>query len=241
MHSVPRSPEPGFFVELRSNYKDWPELDIPDRRRVREELKLDFNGVCAYCEQPCVPTTRSHASKHEESVDHYKPRHRCANLGLDWLNLVYSCRRCNQAKDNKWPELSDGTNQSLVATNPRYTTVSGYLSPNEIAGQQTARDHIDFNHATGEIIPNDQMGPVEWSTAKRTIVDIDLNDISIGQNDPTRLPSRRRVRLGRLVRSISQLNSMDEKAAVMRSFTQPDQPFSSFIFAWILESFPEVL
>ena len=241
MHSVPRSPEPGFFVELRSNYKDWPELDIPDRRRVRDELKLDFNGVCAYCEQPCVPTTRSHASKHEESVDHYKPRHGFHNLWLDWLNLVYSCRRCNQAKDNKWPELSDGTNQSLVATNPRYTTVSGYLSPNEIAGQQTARDHIDFNHATGEIIPNDQMGPVEWSTAKRTIVDIDLNDISIGQNDPTRLPSRRRVRLGRLVRSISQLNSMDEKAAVMRSFTQPDQPFSSFIFAWILESFPEVL
>ena len=92
-----------------------------------------------------------------------------------------------------------------------------------------------------KIIPNDQMGPVEWSTAKRTIVDIDLNDISIGQNDPTRLPSRRRVRLGRLVRSISQLNSMDEKAAVMRSFTQPDQPFSSFIFAWILKSFPGVL
>lgn len=240
MHSVPRSPEPSFFVQLRSNYKDWLELGVPDRRRVRQELKIDFNGMCAYCEQPCVPTARPRASRHEESVDHYKPRYRCTNLWLDWLNLVYSCWRCNHAKDNKWPELSDGTNQSLVAANPRYTAVSGYLSPNEIAGQRTARDCIDFNHSTGEIIPNDQMGTVEWSTAKRTIVDIDLNDISIGQNDPTRLPSRRRVRLGLLVDSIGQLDSMDEKVAVMRSFAQPDKPFSTFIRTWISHRFPEV-
>ena len=241
MHSVPRSPEPGFFVEIRSAYNDWTDLEGPDRQRIRQELKHDFNGVCVYCEQQCLPTSQARGSKYEESVDHYKPRHRCRSLWLDWLNLVYACRRCNQKKDDKWPELGDDANKSLEALYPQYTEVSEYLGPNEVADQRSARECIDYNRTTGDIIPNDSIGSVGWSIAKRTIVDIDLNDVDLGQYDNSRLPTRRLVRLGLLARNINQLDSMDEKIAVIRSFAQADKPFSTFIYTWVSNRFPWVL
>jgi len=95
MHSVLRSPEPDFLADLRTKYSDWSQLEGVDRRQVRAALAADFGVICGYCEQPCVEPTRAERDN-EESVDHFRPRRIFPNEWMNWANLIYSCRRCNQ-------------------------------------------------------------------------------------------------------------------------------------------------
>ena len=237
MHSVERSPEPNFIAELRTTHSRWSKLDGPERQRIRNELSQDFGNVCAYCEQLCMGPTRDHFGT-EESIDHYRPREQFPNLWLDWLNLTYACRRCNQAKDNKWPTPSDNTNQCLSGLYTQYIPVSEYVNPNAVAGQRPARDFFDFDITTGEITPSAQIEQIERSMAWRTIVDVDLNDSKLGENEPGHLWNRRRRQLIRLTKRLSQLDDFDEKVNIMREFMLPDKPFSSFINTYIMDRFP---
>ena len=129
MRSVERSPEPDFFDDLRAAYTRWEDLDGGDRQHIRDALVRDFGTVCAYCEQPCQSPTQ-YEEPHDESVDHFRPRHRFPNQWLDWLNLVYACRRCNQAKGRNWPGFDDAlVNQLLAGEDHRYVPVSEYVNP----------------------------------------------------------------------------------------------------------------
>lgn len=232
MHSVSRSAEPSFLAEFRASHSEWSNLCAPQRQSIRRELALDFQGLCSYCEQPCVALTPGHPPE-EESIDHYKPRQRFPTLWLDWLNLVFSCRRCNLAKANKWPEAGDGVNQKLADADSRYTPITEYVNPNVIPSYLPATEFFEFDIGTGEILPSVSAGSLVWSTAQRTITDIDLNDRALGEYDPHHLRVRRRRQLQRLIRQLDQLDSVEEKASLALEFTKPDKPFSSYVRAWI--------
>ena len=232
MHSVSRSAEPCFLSHFRANHSDCSELVATHRPRIRQELARDFQGLCAYCEQPCTAPTREHTFE-EESIDHYRPRQRFPQLSLDWSNLVYSCRRCNLAKANKWPETGDCINRRLAIEDSRYTPVREYVNPNEVAGYLPATEFFDFDIRTGDIRPDGSMGSLGWSTAQRTITDIDLNDSAIGEYDPHHLRVRRRRQLQRLIRQLGQLDSAEEQVNLALEFAKIDKPFSSYIRAWI--------
>ena len=232
MHSVQRSPEPEFFAALRGAHSKWDELDRRDRRLIRDALKQDFGEICAYCEQ-------SFQSSNRQTTDHFRPRHRFPDLWLDWLNLVYACHRCNQRKVGRWPDYDDEqTNELLTKEGPRYTPVSEYVNPNAVDGRRPARDFFDFDVETGEMTPADQLDNTEWSMARRTISDIDLNDSELGENDPGHLWSRRRRQRDLLIQALSAIEDFDSKVQMMLEFALPGKPFSGFIFAYLMDRFP---
>lgn len=166
-------------------HTEWDALEPSDRPRIRRALERDFGQICAYCEQLCQLPTRSGESANDATIDHFRPRRRFPDLWLDWLNLIHACHRCNQAKGGSWPGYDDAEiNNRLTALNPRYTPVSEYVSPNAVNSRRPAREFFGFDVVTGEIAPAEQLDPVEWSMARRTIRDIDLNDSELGENDP---------------------------------------------------------
>ena len=174
MHSTPRSTEPEFLAELRAGNSQWDDLTGLARQRIRNRLTQDFGEVCAYCQRLCNLPSRAQ-KPNDESIDHFRPRHKFPSLWLDWLNLIYACRMCNQNKDNKWPGGRDTydevTNRILSQADFRYSPVSEYVNPNEMDGQRQADEFFDFEVNTGRVTPSELLAPEEWSIAKRTIWD----------------------------------------------------------------------
>ena len=240
MHSVERSPEPDFLAQLRGAHTQWDGLQGDERRRIRDALVQDFGTICAYCEQPCQSPTL-YEDPNEESIDHFRPRspNRFPAQWLDWLNLVYACRRCNQAKGDRWPGYDDTlVNQMLTAEASRYVPVTEYVNPNAIEGQRPSEDFFAYDAETGEILPSGQLDGVEWSIARRTIRDVDLNDRGLGENDESHLWNRRLKQRALLIERINGLDDFDAKVNIMLEFMLPDKPFSSFVAAYIKGRFP---
>ena len=238
MRSAPRSSEPEFLGQFLSEYTRWENLDGSERRLIRDALVKDFGTVCAYCQQPCTGPTTSERPD-EESVDHFRPRQHFPALWLDWHNLVFACRRCNQAKGDNWPGFEDDwINQLLSAQDAQYVAVTEYVSPNVRDGQRPAERFFSFDSAIGEIRPIDGLDNAEWSMARRTIRDIDLNDSALGENDESHLWNRRLGQRALVIERINQLDDFDAKVSIMLEFMLPDKPFSSFIRAYVNERFP---
>ena len=239
MHSVERSPEPEFLAELRAAHSQWDGLPGDVRRRIRYALALDFGTICAYCERPCQGTTAMHEESGEETIDHFRPRNHFRDLWLDWLNLVYACRRCNQAKGGSWPGFDDDlVNQTLAGEDARYAPVSEYVNPSAVDGQRPAGEFFDFDAGTGEMLPSAQLDGTGWSMARRTIRDVDLNDSGLGENDESHLWNLRRRQRALLIERINGLDDFDAKLNIMLEFMLPDKPFSSFIRAYVMGRFP---
>ncbi len=235
MRSIPRSPEPGVLTDLRATYTRWDDLSGHDRRRIRIELIQDFGEICAYCQQLCYQPRPSGLEKpNDESIDHFRPRSRFQGLWLSWLNLIYVCRECNQNKGNKWPGIGDShdelSDKLLSSEDSRYISVSEYVSPNESVGHHPAQHFFDFDVDNGKIIPSEQLNHHEWSVARRTIWDLDLNSNYL-----------RNLRLERLTWLIEQLDTISEfegKLDVLLRFMLPKMPFSTFVRAYAIRRFP---
>lgn len=234
MHSVERSPEPGFLARMRTDHSDWDDLDTSDRVRIRGALAHDFERVCAYCERDLDLSTG------QATIDHFRPRYRFPNLWLDWHNLVYACHRCNQAKLGNWPEPNDQVNAKLASTAQRYKPVSEYVCPNAEAERRPATEFFAFDIETGEISPAEQLDDMEWSIARRTIADIDLNDGRLVEYDPDHLWNRRMQRLRLLIARLNSVQNPFQKVRLAREFMLPDKPFSSFVAAYLKHHFPEL-
>ena len=217
-------------------------MDAATRRRIRVALAQDFNGICAYCERQCEPQSAASNPHSREEIEHFRPRSRFPHQSYEWLNLVYSCHRCNQAKGDSWPGFDDGViNQLLTVEDPRYTPVPQYVSPNESAGQRPASEYFSYDIDTGELMPSGQLPPIEWSMARRTIRDVDLNDSGIGENEPNHLWRLRRAHLDLLRTAVNDVEDDGLAATIVREFTLPVSPFSSFIIAYVgtlSEEFP---
>ncbi len=205
-----------------------------NRRRIRNALAQDFGGICAYCERSCEPQDSVGNPLNREEIEHFRPRSRFPEQSLEWLNLVYACRRCNQAKADSWPGFDDELiNRMLAAEDDRYRPVSEYVSPNASADQRTAADFFGFDFDTGEIRPASLLPTIEWSMARRTIRDIDLNDSELGENDPNHLWRLRRDQLSLLQVAIYAEDDDNLAELAIREFMLPDSPFSGFISACI--------
>ena len=235
MHSVQRSPDPAFLARLHSAYTRWEDLDGNDRRRIRDALALDFKEICAYCERLCGVSGPFGHSSNRATIDHFHPRVHFPDLWLDWPNLMYACHRCNQAKGGKWPGHDDQlVNERLeTLTGGRYRRVSQYVNPNALAGQRPVSEFFSFNFEGGEMAPAERLDLEEWSMARRTILDIDLNDSKTSRNDPSQLCNRRLHWLNLVKQQLEQLPDIDAQVWIMRTFSQPDKPYSSFVSAFL--------
>ena len=240
MHSVQRSAEPRHLAQVRRSNTKWDDLKPSDRGRIRRDLSRDFSGICAYCETKCDELETAANSVNVETIDHFRPRSRFPDQSLEWLNLVYSCKRCNRVKGNKWPASDDLTSSLLPALYGRFQPVSEYVSPNADKGKHSTEDIFDFNVDAGEIVPSDGIGVLEYSMAARAIWDMDLNDerTNLGSYDSRNLCNRRKLQLEML---IERLKPLDDSARVWlaREFTLPDRPFSSFVNAYFRRTYPE--
>ncbi|MDE2938438.1 MAG: TIGR02646 family protein [Chloroflexota bacterium] len=240
MHSVPRSPEPDYWEQLKTKYQRWEDLEGLDRVQIRDSLVEDFGPICAYCERPCMSPTPTHDSPDEETIDHFRPRSRFHHLSFDWLNLIYACQRCNQSKNNQWPGFDDDvTNQWLAAAYPgRYMAPPEYVNPNATDDRRLAQEFFTYDFDTGEMLPAEELDPAEWSMAVRTIRDIDLNDNDAnapGEYDPGHLWNRRLAHLNILLSQLLQINDTSRLIDLIGQFALPDKPFSGFIVAYAKE------
>ena len=238
MRSVTRSAEPEFFDYIRSEYSNWNNLESTDHSLIRRAVESEFAvlgdafaNVCAYCERPIE-------SSSEWEIDHFRPRDRFPSLWADWLNLVYSCHRCNNSKGNKWPGVDEygvedvQSHQWLSRWHPRYRAIPEYVSPNNSAHQRLAGELFDFDVETGEIRPAESLDDSEWSMALRTIRDIDLDDVYLGENDPNHLRNLRQAYLADLLEEIATLRNSETREFFIRQYMSPGQPFSGFVAAY---------
>lgn len=242
MHSVERSPEPDFWPEFEATFHKWDDLGRPHRSQIRDALSRDFGPICAYCERPCHSQGRPGAPSDAETIDHFRPRNHFPGLYLEWLNLVYACDRCNQRKGNRWPGFGDEViNQQLTLRHAgQYVAPEEFVNPNWTAGQRPVREYFGFDSRTGAISPADGLDANEWSMALRTILDIDLNDSSgnsPGENEPTHLRNRRLNHLNLLANQLIRIDDIAAQISIVRQFTMPDKPYSSFVAAWVDEQF----
>ena len=105
-----------------------------------------------------------------------------------------------------------------------------YVSPNENESQRPAQEFFDFDINTGGVTPSERLAPAEWSIAKRTIWDIDL--------DSSEFRNLRLARLNWLLEKLNTINDFEEKLNVLLRFMLPGMPFSAFVRAYVSYQFP---
>jgi len=74
--------------------------DVPKQKKYnkyKEELRSDFHQRCGYCGDHDFFRDTYY------EVDHFVPKDLDISRELDYSNLVYSCRSCNNSKRAKWP------------------------------------------------------------------------------------------------------------------------------------------
>ena len=107
-------------------------------------MREDFHQRCGYC--------GDHEFFRESyyEVDHFVPKKYLKNISpIDYSNLVYSCRSCNNFKRAKWPTEDENLpNNGIV----------GFIDPCDDAYSiQFYRD------PSGTIFPTTQLGKWMWS------------------------------------------------------------------------------
>lgn len=242
MHAVQRSPEPAIFAALRaSSINRYSQLNFGQRQQIRAALAGDFREICAYCEKQCDENWRTNGVPKENrpESEHFRPDEEFPSSSLEWLNFVYSCKRCNDVKGNFWPRRNIGT--------PDY---DGFVNPNAV-GQQPrdcvqrlpAEDLFDFAEDVerGLINPAED-DSIQYLEKAMAAVTIDYLDLNSDYENPDRrgtgllLPEQRQDRaiaLQNRLQSAWNTGDIGMMEAELNSAIQPDQPFSSYIKAYI--------
>lgn len=105
----------------------------------RDDLRLDFNQRCGYCDDWDYYKTTYY------EVDHFVPEDVMVTMSnTDYSNLVYACRSCNNAKRAKWPSKDE----KLTLVNDE-----GFIDPCD----QTYQDHFERD-GNGKIIAKTKTG-----------------------------------------------------------------------------------
>ena len=155
MHSVVRSSRPKGLKECCDKYTPgWIKhhkqgIGSKPRdshwRKFQDYLKIDFSGLCGYCESGC-----------KGEVDHFRPKSLFPHLVYEWSNWVFSCHDCNNFKGEKWAG-------------------SGFIDPCAMNKSARPEDFFDFDIQTGEIIPKVGLGRTRWIKARGMIDALKLN------------------------------------------------------------------
>ena len=150
--------------------------------------------------------------------------------------MVYACYRCNQEKGAKWPVKNDLTNQLLTAAyRPRFTPITEYVDPSEHASRRPAHEFFNWDFDSGESFPSEQLDKAEWSIARRTIDDIDLNqergDLELF--DPDHIFNQRRYHLYLFLEQMEGLSDPGFIESIIGGLRLPGQPYFEFIRAYL--------
>ena len=141
-----------------------PKKILKDYKQYREQLSIDFNHRCAYCDD--YDTFRNSSFE----IDHFIPQKYLKKKKVnDYDNLVYACKSCNNAKSAIWP--SETETISIVGN-------TGWIDPcsEEYEKQFTRNEH-------GTIIPVTPIGVWMhdklklWKDQHRVIWNIERLDI----------------------------------------------------------------
>lgn len=127
-HTPSRRPNPKKYADYHA-YKDF--------------LREDFHSRCGYCD------CHDRFSDVPFQIDHFIPRAVIKTIAEnDYNNLVYSCRRCNRAKWDKWPTGDENTHNNGT---------QGFIDPCDphYAEQFERNDR-------GEIISKTELGNWMW-------------------------------------------------------------------------------
>lgn len=102
----------------------------------RPWLRDEFTFRCVYC----LKRETWGQLTGEFELDHFEPQSLAPDLALDYFNLVYSCRRCNQVK------LDQRVDDPLTTLSAESTTVcpDGRISSERIETQRLIRQ-LDLN------------------------------------------------------------------------------------------------
>ncbi len=117
------------------------QKSVTNYRSHREDLCLDFNQRCGYCNG--IDLYRIAPFE----IDHFIPRKRnkmpflTIKTETDYSNLIYACRSCNNAKSNKWPtndqNISHQNNEGFIDPCDEQYEVHFYRLPNGQIGART--------------------------------------------------------------------------------------------------------
>ena len=168
MRWVDRGPEPAGVARYASRFtRGWIRYfqDGEGRRptddywrEFRRTLESRTNNICWYCERTCDAGAES--GGRTPTVDHFRPRSRFPQLVYEWSNWVLSCQRCNNSKNNKWPEL-------------------GYVDPCAADISDRPDRYFDYDLLTGDLEPKRGLTPTEHRRAWHTIDDLGLNRLDV--------------------------------------------------------------
>ena len=240
MHSVEENlPEPSFLQDFRVKYITkngiyvW-ELTEEDHATLMGELNVQFPGcICILCEQRCI---RKKGAPNAGEVEHLRPRHYFNSLTFEWRNLLYSCRRCNNIKDNNFPGKTDEVLTEAFLAAEAAIIGKNYISPSDTDGYVDPRDtymkaetYFAFNE-NGWIKPIDDLEDLKWSIARRTIRDIDLNPVTVGGGeDLCGLRSEHLLMVRATVTKIREKKGVRFARKILKRWCHRDKPFSSIV------------
>ena len=181
------------------------------------------DGICAYCEKQCDRRSNRFDDHHAEA-DHFRPRKYFRPLMFEWDNLMLVCRQCNQSKGKQFPGKTDdwAINESSAEA---LSLGKSYMSPSEVQGYVNPREpdperYFEFDPA-GKVVPSPSLPDEEWSKAKRTINDFDLNHLDVDQRRDH--CQRRTFQFFMAYHAVRQLGTRRARFVARR------MPYSSFI------------
>ena len=166
MRWVDRGPEPdGVAHYARQHTQGWmdyyqnrvdglPVNEEPSDSRWREfrpVLASRTNNNCWYCERQC-----REVGGWAPTVDHFRPRSRFPQLVYAWSNWIFSCQRCNEIKNNNWPE-------------------SGYIDPCAADMMECPEQYFDYETDTGKIVARNGLSDTARNRAWNTIDGLGLS------------------------------------------------------------------
>ena len=172
MRLVDRGPEPGGVAGYASRFtQGWIDYFFRDAvggrpedsywREFRPALESRTNKICWYCERQCYADAES--GGRAPTVDHFRPLSKFPALAYDWSNWVFSCRRCNENKQDGWPE-------------------QGYVDPCAAVAAERPERYFGYDAKTGEITPTGGLAGDARLKALRTINDLGLNKLDVQHN-----------------------------------------------------------
>ncbi|MCY4415778.1 MAG: HNH endonuclease [Chloroflexi bacterium] len=187
------------------------QFGAPRRHSHRERGELDHReGICGYCEQPCMARKGSARSN---TVDHFFPRNGFNEKMFDWANMIYACKRCNDAKNDA--RVEDALKEDAKSyVNPRAADAGKYFS-------------YSVDRKVLRMIPNMELKErQEREKAERTILDFGLNNVETSR--ARNLPLLRKNYLDQLRKVMKRSNSKTARS-LTKEYAQVNREFSSAV------------
>jgi uncharacterized protein (TIGR02646 family) len=156
MKRVRKSPtEPQELADYRARFSraptppTWNDFKTDPRRRepVKERLREDQRGLCAYCESVVAPGN--------ELVEHFVPRSATRANELDWSNLFLCCAGGERLapNDDYDSDTNSGRKPRLSCGHSKGSNPAPILNPLEIPAFPSL---FRFHSETGAIEPDHQ-------------------------------------------------------------------------------------